>query len=95
MRTLFISIYLFTEASLHAGVRLPSIFADHMVLQRDAAVPVWGWAEPGEKVTVEFAGQKKTTAADAAGKWKLAVRCRAHTRFAEVSSVFASNMLMG
>ncbi|MBM3891810.1 MAG: sialate O-acetylesterase, partial [Verrucomicrobia bacterium] len=52
-----------------AELRLPPMFADHMVLQRDVAVPVWGWAEPGEEVTVEFAGQKKTTKADAKGQW--------------------------
>ncbi len=51
------------------AVRLPHIFGDHMVLQRDLAVPVWGWADAGEKITVEFAGQKKTVAADAAGRW--------------------------
>lgn len=54
-----------------ATLRLPSIFSDHMVLQSDQAVPVWGWAEPGEEVTVEFAGQTGTTTAGAAGKWML------------------------
>jgi sialate O-acetylesterase len=52
-----------------AGLKLPGIFTDHMVLQRDMPVPVWGWAEPGEEVTVEFAGQKKTAKAAADGKW--------------------------
>ena len=40
-----------------------------MVLQREKPVPVWGWTEPGEPITVQFAGQKKTTVADADGKW--------------------------
>ncbi|MFA5190699.1 MAG: sialate O-acetylesterase [Verrucomicrobiia bacterium] len=52
-----------------ADVTLPAIFSDHMVLQADAPVPVWGWAEPGEEVTVDLAGQKKTAKADANGKW--------------------------
>ncbi|MBM3890105.1 MAG: sialate O-acetylesterase, partial [Verrucomicrobia bacterium] len=52
-----------------AAVTLSAVFSDHMVLQRDMALPVWGWAEPGEEVTVEFAGQKKTARADAKGKW--------------------------
>jgi len=34
-------------------------------------VPIWGWADPGEKVTVSIAGQTRTTTADAAGNWKL------------------------
>jgi len=54
-----------------AAVRLPSVFGDGMVLQRDMPVAVWGWAEAGEKVTVKFAGQEKTATADAAGKWSL------------------------
>ena len=36
---------------LHADVRLPAIFSDHMVIQRDVEAPVWGWAEAGEKVS--------------------------------------------
>ena len=38
---------------------MPHVFGDHMVLQRGQPVPVWGWAQPGETVTVTFAGQKK------------------------------------
>ena len=53
-----------------AAVRLPAIFSDHMVLQRDAAVPVWGWADAGEKVTVMLNGRAEPTTADAQGKWR-------------------------
>ena len=52
-----------------ADVTLPAVFSDHMVLQRDAAVPVWGWAEPGEQVAVTIAGQTQTAKADVKGKW--------------------------
>ena len=52
-----------------ADVKLPAVFGDHMVLQRDAALPVWGWADPGEKVTVTLCGRSKTATADAEGKW--------------------------
>src|SRR5690242_9741185 len=45
------------------------LFSDHMVLQRGAKVPVWGWATPGTKMTVTFAGQTKTAVAQADGKW--------------------------
>jgi len=54
---------------LRADVTLPAIFSDHLVLQRDAAVPVWGWADPGEAVTVTVAGQTQTAAAAADGRW--------------------------
>jgi sialate O-acetylesterase len=57
-------------AALHgAELKLASVFTDHAVLQREAVVPVWGWAGAGEEVTVAFAGQKKSATADAAGKW--------------------------
>ncbi len=50
-------------------LQLAGLFADQMVLQREKSVPVWGWADPGEAITVEFAGQSKTQTADADGKW--------------------------
>jgi sialate O-acetylesterase len=47
-------------------------FTDHAVLQRDVAVPVWGWDDqPGATVTVAFSGQTKTTRVNAAGGWRL------------------------
>ena len=54
-----------------ADLRLPAVFSDHMVLQRDKAVAVWGWADAAEEVTIEFAGQKKAAKADASGQWSL------------------------
>ncbi|MEI6644656.1 MAG: sialate O-acetylesterase [bacterium] len=53
------------------GLKVAFLFTDHMVLQREMPVPVWGWADPGVKVTVEFAGQTKTALADASGKWSV------------------------
>ncbi|MEP6848976.1 MAG: 9-O-acetylesterase, partial [Acidobacteriota bacterium] len=52
-------------------VRLPDVIGSSMILQQKQKLPVWGWAEPGETVTVEFAGQKKTTAAGPDGKWRV------------------------
>ena len=60
---------LFAALMLQADVKLPAVFSDHMVLQRSNVAPVWGWAEPGEKVTVQFAGQTKSTTAGKDGKW--------------------------
>ena len=57
-------------AALHAAkLRLPSIFSDHLVLQCDKAVPVWGWADAGEQIAVEFAGQSQSTTTNADGIW--------------------------
>ncbi len=52
-----------------AALAPSGLFTDSMVLQRDAAVPVWGTATAGEVVTVSFAGQTKSATADAAGQW--------------------------
>lgn len=61
------------SASVQADVRLPALFSDHMVLQQDMALPVWGWADPGEKITVSIAGQTKSATAGSDGKWKLSL----------------------
>ncbi len=58
-------------AITHAAVRLPKIFSDHMVLQRDQPVAVWGWADPGEKVAVKFGGQNLSTVAARDGAWSV------------------------
>ena len=53
-----------------ADVRLPALFSDHLVLQAGVNVPVWGWADAGEEVTLSLAGQSVTTRANAEGRWK-------------------------
>ena len=60
--------------SAYGELRLPSLFTDGMVLQRDQEVPVWGWAEPGAKVSVVFAGQEKTVEADSTGKFMIRLK---------------------
>ena len=55
----------------HAGVRLGTPFQDHVVLQRDRPVRVWGWANPGERVRVTLGELPPVeTGADAAGRWE-------------------------
>jgi sialate O-acetylesterase len=61
------------SASADDALRLPTLFADHMVLQRSEKVPVWGWASPGTKVIVAVAEQKKQTKANKAGRWETKV----------------------
>lgn len=53
------------------GLQLSRLFNDHMVLQRDTKVKVWGWAASGEKVAVEFAGQTKSATAAGDGSWQV------------------------
>lgn len=54
-----------------AEVRLPKVFASHMVLQRDMPLTVWGWDRPGQAVTVEVAGARAETHANDRGEWKV------------------------
>ncbi len=61
----------FLVSAASADVKLPGVFSQHMVLQRDAALPVWGWAESGEKVTVTLGDRTVTTTADGDGKWSV------------------------
>jgi len=58
-------------ASLHASVQLPALISDHMVLQQGVPVRIWGTADPGEAVTVQFQGQTITGKAAENGKWAL------------------------
>jgi sialate O-acetylesterase len=52
-----------------AAVTLPSLFGDHMVVQRNIAVPVWGTATANESITVKLGTQQATATAGADGKW--------------------------
>lgn len=54
-----------------ADVKLPALFSNSMVLQRERAVPVWGWADPGERVTVQVPGQSQSAVAGNDRKWKV------------------------
>ncbi len=66
---LFLLVVLISSISIKAQVTLPKIFADNMVLQRNTAIPVWGWAKANEKIEIQFNKQVKKTKADKNGKW--------------------------
>jgi sialate O-acetylesterase len=68
---LIIGALLFSNYARAAEVAMPKVFSDHMVLQRDRPAPVWGWAKPGAKIMVEFAGQRKETSAGPDGRWEI------------------------
>jgi sialate O-acetylesterase len=52
-----------------AAPRLPAIFSDHMVLQQQMPLAVWGWAEPGERVEVRLRAQRASATAERDGRW--------------------------
>jgi sialate O-acetylesterase len=57
------------SAVCRAGVSVPPLFGDHMVLQRGRAVPIWGDAGSGEKITIKCADHVASSTADAGGHW--------------------------
>jgi sialate O-acetylesterase len=57
-----------------AEVRMPQIFSDHMVLQQQMPVRIWGWADTGEKVRVSFAEQQAETITGADGRWQVVLK---------------------
>ena len=76
-----------------AEVRLAAIFSDHVVLQRDRPLPVWGWASPGEKVTVSLGAQKADATADATGRWMVKLAPQPVSKSALTLSVAGTNTL--
>lgn len=64
--------FLLLSVTAFANIHLPKIFGDNMVLQRNKQIPVWGWGDAGEQVTIQFNKEEpKTVKADATGKWML------------------------
>ena len=70
MKGILICCLLIASICVRAEVSLNSLFSDHMIVQKGAAVPVWGTAGEGEKVTVRFNGQTVSTVA-MKGKWMI------------------------
>ncbi len=62
---------LLLPATASAEVKVPKVLSDHMVLQREAPIHIWGWADPGERVTVSLLSENQTAAADDLGKWSI------------------------
>lgn len=66
----------FFEQNLQAEISVPAIFGDHMVLQAEQPIPVWGQAEPGEAITVRLGDTEVQGTADAQGQWRVTLPAR-------------------
>ena len=69
--TALVCFAVFMTCHVRADVRLPEIFDNNMVLQRDTPIPIWGWADPQETISVTFGTQTVNSTANADGKWSL------------------------
>jgi len=67
------------------------LFSDHVVLQRHAKVPIWGWASPGTKFTVKFAGQTKVAVTEPDGTWLVRLDPMPASSQARVMSITAGD----
>src|ERR1700679_3520531 len=69
-------LVLFATISASANVTLPTLLADHMVVQRGLPVHIWGTAAPHESITVKFRGETKSGSADDLGRWGVSLSPR-------------------
>ncbi|MDR0824843.1 MAG: sialate O-acetylesterase [Prevotella sp.] len=71
IKIFFLCCFSLVLSNLNAEVKLPHIFSDNMVFQRDAPIKIWGWADKGETIEVRFINQTKKVKADKSGSWTL------------------------
>lgn len=70
MKNILLGFAVLLTGTTIAQPRLPKIFGDSMVLQRNAPLRIWGWASPAESITIQFHNQSKTVQANASGAWE-------------------------
>ncbi len=66
-----LAVLLFSALPAAAAVTLPALISDHMVVQADKPLAIWGWADPGEEVTVALAAQSVTVTTPPNGRWQV------------------------
>jgi sialate O-acetylesterase len=93
-KVLLILGVIFCGGLAQAAVRLPALFSDHMVLQQETTVPVWGWAEKGEKVTVAIGEQVKTVTTGVNGRWRVDLEPMKHAEALEMKISGANEIII-
>jgi sialate O-acetylesterase len=73
MKNGLLILFAFLYVQAFADVRLPALISNGMILQRDARVTIWGWASPGEKISISIERKRYHTITDGSGKWALAI----------------------
>jgi sialate O-acetylesterase len=75
-KLLLLSLVLCAELPLTAQIKLPALVSDNMVLQRNAAINLWGWASPNEKISIllEWQNMPVETTADLDGNWNVVAK---------------------
>src|SRR5690242_14605614 len=68
---LFILYSLAVGGVAYAQIRLPKVFNNHMVMQQEKPLVVWGWASPNEAIKIQLGSESAETRANAKGEWKV------------------------
>ena len=94
------AVWLALSVAAHAEVRLPNVIGSNMVLQRDMELTLWGWADPGEEVTVKLGASSAKSAANSRGEWKVKLPAQSaggpHTvTIAGKNTIELTNVLVG
>lgn len=84
---------LILAAEVSAEVKMPGFFADHMVLQQQMKVKVWGWANPDENVEVSLGGSTASTTGGPDGRWKVELPAMSASKEAHTLTVKGSNTI--
>lgn len=93
--TFFLTLFIF---STHAEVKLPEIFSNNMVIQRNKEIPIWGTALPNEQIKLSFATQEVVTTADEYGCWSVkfkALGANSKAQVLTVNHLRIQNVLIG
>lgn len=76
LKSIFLPLFgiFLLATTLSADIRLPAVIGSHMVIQQDIPIKIWGWAEPGEGISVIFSDQRAQASADSDGLWELQLK---------------------
>lgn len=86
-------LHTFSAQIVSADVRVPKFFGDHMVVQQQMPVRIWGWADPGEEVHVSFSEQSATATADQEGNWSVTLPAMAASKTPLTMTIAGQNTI--
>jgi len=92
--TLVLVLFLGSSFAANAKILLPQILSSSMVLQRNQPINIWGFAAVGEKVTVSFASQTKSTVTDQSGKWEVVLSPLSTSTISRNMTIAGSNQII-
>lgn len=71
MPRFLLAFLLFSSHTSFSNIRLPAVLTNHMALQRNTVLKIWGWADKNERVNDSFLNQQRQARANKTGKWML------------------------